>query len=264
MSYALQADLVLILHLVYVGFVLLGQIAILIGACLRWLWVRNPWFRWLHLLAMGIVVFEVLVGITCPLSIWERDLRELDDDQNIEAISSSLPNFKRKSERDPDDDQTIVAMSASVVSLAYMPEAGPLVCWTADATDPYVRPPLHPVLRILRKLLFPGTTPAFFIPIYVGFFVIVLTTLILAPPRWPRWRRRGGARFKLTERSLDAWRSAGVPETVLSKLNSLKDKELQQDRFRVELTNVLDQDERERFLSLLLSAAQSDQSPMAS
>lgn len=78
MSLSTQADLVLISHLCYVGFVLIGQVLILLGTCLRWQWVRNPWFRYLHLLAIGIVVFEALMGITCPLTTWEISLRDAD------------------------------------------------------------------------------------------------------------------------------------------------------------------------------------------
>src|SRR5262249_30053427 len=47
--YKLAADLVVVVHFGYVSFVLVGQVLILLGVMCRWRWVRNPWFRWLHL-----------------------------------------------------------------------------------------------------------------------------------------------------------------------------------------------------------------------
>jgi hypothetical protein len=75
MLYRLAADLVVIAHFSYVAFVVLGQLAILLGAYCRWGWIRNPWLRWLHLAAISIVVAEALLGIVCPLTTWEGWLR---------------------------------------------------------------------------------------------------------------------------------------------------------------------------------------------
>ncbi|MCA8999600.1 MAG: DUF2784 domain-containing protein [Planctomycetaceae bacterium] len=74
--YRVAADFVLVAHFAYVGFVLFGQLAILLGMALKWNWTRHPKFRILHLTMIGIVVVETLVGITCPLTIWEQRLRE--------------------------------------------------------------------------------------------------------------------------------------------------------------------------------------------
>jgi hypothetical protein len=75
--YATAADALVAFHTAYVGFVLVGQLLILLGWALRWRWVRNPWFRVIHLLCIGVVAFEAMNGITCPLTLWERDLRAL-------------------------------------------------------------------------------------------------------------------------------------------------------------------------------------------
>ena len=77
MWYSLLADFVVAIHLLYVSFILVGQIAILVGGWRRWSWVRNRWFRWTHLTAIGIVAFEALAGIVCPLTVWEFELRRL-------------------------------------------------------------------------------------------------------------------------------------------------------------------------------------------
>jgi hypothetical protein len=71
----LLADLIVVFHAAYVSFVVFGLVAILIGAALRWEWVRNFWFRAIHLTMIGIVVLEALFGITCPLTDWEKQLR---------------------------------------------------------------------------------------------------------------------------------------------------------------------------------------------
>lgn len=77
MYYGLLADLVVMVHLLYVAYVVVGQIFIVIAAPLRWQWARNPWFRTTHLLAIAIVAYEAIMGIRCPLTVWEEQLREL-------------------------------------------------------------------------------------------------------------------------------------------------------------------------------------------
>lgn len=76
MSDALLADLVVALHTAYVAFVVGGMALILIGIRRQWRWVRNPWFRIAHLLAILIVVGESILGIPCPLTTWEAELRQ--------------------------------------------------------------------------------------------------------------------------------------------------------------------------------------------
>ena len=70
------ADLLFAVHATYVAFVVCGLVAILAGIVFRWKWVRNPWFRWIHITMIGIVVGESLAGIKCPLTVWERGLRK--------------------------------------------------------------------------------------------------------------------------------------------------------------------------------------------
>jgi hypothetical protein len=72
-SYA--ADAVLFVHFAFVLFVTAGLAMIWIGAALRWRWVRNRTFRWLHLGAICFVAAEALAGVACPLTLWEDALR---------------------------------------------------------------------------------------------------------------------------------------------------------------------------------------------
>ena len=74
--YLLLADSLLIIHVLYVCFVVFGLVAIYVGYFLRWAWVRNAIFRVLHLCAIGIVVLQSWIGVICPLTIWEMVLRE--------------------------------------------------------------------------------------------------------------------------------------------------------------------------------------------
>lgn len=73
--YSVLADIVVALHLAYVGFIVVGLLLVLLGRLFRWQWVGNPWFRLTHLTMMAIVVVESLLGITCPLTDWEHALR---------------------------------------------------------------------------------------------------------------------------------------------------------------------------------------------
>ena len=72
----LLADALLLIHVLFVGFVVLGLVAIYLGFFLHWHWVRNRWFRVLHLMAIIIVVLQSWLGLICPLTIWEMALRE--------------------------------------------------------------------------------------------------------------------------------------------------------------------------------------------
>ena len=73
------ADLLLGLHFSIALFIVGGLILVWIGAAFgsntRWTWVRNPWFRYLHLAAIAFVAAEALLGYACPLTVWEDLLR---------------------------------------------------------------------------------------------------------------------------------------------------------------------------------------------
>ena len=68
-------EAVVAIHFVYVGFVVVGLILVLVGAACRWQWVRNIWFRSIHLTMILIVVAEAIIQFQCPLTTWERDLK---------------------------------------------------------------------------------------------------------------------------------------------------------------------------------------------
>jgi len=73
----LAADIVLLAHAAFVLFVIGGQAAVFAGWARGWAWVRNPWFRGLHLAAIVFVVVQTWRGRLCPLTVWEAELRRV-------------------------------------------------------------------------------------------------------------------------------------------------------------------------------------------
>ena len=74
----LLANTILVIHFLFVLFVVGGLPVIWIGAWLRLNFVRNIWFRIAHLFAILFVVGESLLGMVCPLTTWEDELRQLE------------------------------------------------------------------------------------------------------------------------------------------------------------------------------------------
>lgn len=73
--YLLAADIVLLLHVSFVAFVVLGLLLIFVGSAFAWPLIRNPWFRWAHLAAIVVVVMQSWLGVICPLTTLEMALR---------------------------------------------------------------------------------------------------------------------------------------------------------------------------------------------
>ena len=83
--HALLADVILVLHFGFVLFVVGGLALVWIGAAAGWRWVRNFWFRAAHLAAIAFVAGEAMLGIWCPLTIWEDALRGVQEDKSFIA-----------------------------------------------------------------------------------------------------------------------------------------------------------------------------------
>jgi hypothetical protein len=115
-----------------VSYVIIGELAILVGLFCRWEWIRNPWFRWTHLTAILIVAVEAILGITCPLTDWEDALRE----------------------------------------------------WAGQKPSD-----MSFIGRVLNDVLFYNAPEWLLMACYIGFALLVLATLWLAPPR----RKQTGA-----------------------------------------------------------------------
>jgi hypothetical protein len=69
------ADAIVVAHSLIVFFIVGGVPLVYAGVALRWQWVRDwPW-RVAHLAAILFVAGESLLGVPCPLTVWEDTLR---------------------------------------------------------------------------------------------------------------------------------------------------------------------------------------------
>ncbi|MEH6473359.1 MAG: DUF2784 domain-containing protein [Halopseudomonas sp.] len=73
--YQALADTVLLLHALLVVFVVAGLLLTIAGGYRQWLWVRNGWFRVVHLGCIAVVVVQSWAGQVCPLTSAEMWLR---------------------------------------------------------------------------------------------------------------------------------------------------------------------------------------------
>jgi hypothetical protein len=74
-AYQLAADAILLLHVLFAAFVVFGLVLVFVGHGLGWSWVRNPWFRLIHLIAIAVVVIQSWLRAICPLTTIEMGLR---------------------------------------------------------------------------------------------------------------------------------------------------------------------------------------------
>ena len=79
----LLADTLLIIHSLFVLFVVGSLPVIWIGAWLGWNFVRDLRFRLAHLAAILFVAGESLIGMACPLTVWEDALRGTETDSGF-------------------------------------------------------------------------------------------------------------------------------------------------------------------------------------
>ena len=75
MTPAQLADVVLVVHALFVVFVVGGLAGIWIGIALGARFAYDPWLRGAHLGAIAFVVVESALGFLCPLTLWEDALR---------------------------------------------------------------------------------------------------------------------------------------------------------------------------------------------
>ena len=130
--YRLAADFVVLFHMAWVLVVVLGLPAIWLGIAFRQAWARNFWWRCGHLSMILIVVAESLAGITCPLTTWERQLRDLAGQKSYEGAF---------------------------------------------------------IANLVHDWLFYDAPGWVFAAVYSAFGMVVLMSFVVAPPRWPCFRR---------------------------------------------------------------------------
>ena len=67
MGYRLAADTMMIAHLLYIVFVIVGG----------FIAFRARWILWLHVPAVAWAIYVQYIGRVCPLTTWEKGLRAL-------------------------------------------------------------------------------------------------------------------------------------------------------------------------------------------
>ena len=81
----LAADFVLIIHFCLVFFVVFGLLVLPIGCLNNYRWTRNTKLRVAHILLMGFITLESILGITCPLTTIENTLRQIEYQRSFVA-----------------------------------------------------------------------------------------------------------------------------------------------------------------------------------
>ena len=72
------ADIVLIFHFGIVIFITFGLFLIPIGYKFGWIWIKNLKLRICHCGMIIFITLETLLGITCPLTSIENNLRGIN------------------------------------------------------------------------------------------------------------------------------------------------------------------------------------------
>ena len=81
-------------HIAIAAFIVFFTIAIPTGARLGWVFVRLFWWRVAHLVAMGIIALQKMMGDACFLSVWERHLVDIAN-----QVPHAAPAFQSFGER---------------------------------------------------------------------------------------------------------------------------------------------------------------------
>lgn len=79
---ALWANIILFIHLLFVLGIIVPIPLIILGNLFKWQFVRNPWFRNIHLALVGYLILQTVIRIACPLTVWEQELRTLAGQQS--------------------------------------------------------------------------------------------------------------------------------------------------------------------------------------
>ena len=96
----LFSEIVLLFHFCIFLFILLSFFLIPFGYYQKWKWVKNKYYRLIHLVLMGIIFIETILGFMCPLTILENFLRnDIEVDNNLTQIIHqimywNLPNYQ--------------------------------------------------------------------------------------------------------------------------------------------------------------------------
>ena len=97
---SLFSEIVLLFHFCIFLFMILSFFLIPLGYYQKWEWVKNKYYRLIHLFLMGIIFIETILGFMCPLTILENFLRNnIEINNKITQIIHQimywdLPNYQ--------------------------------------------------------------------------------------------------------------------------------------------------------------------------
>ena len=77
----LIADIVLFFHFCIVVFITFGFVLIPIGYNFNLIWIKNKKLRLIHFGMMIFVTIETILGLSCPLTVLENNLRGINENQ---------------------------------------------------------------------------------------------------------------------------------------------------------------------------------------
>jgi len=196
MFYHVLADLMSAVHLALMVYVIFGQLLLLVGLVFRWQWLRNPWFRWTHMAAILTVAAEALLGISCPLTNWEEELRERARQETWPVQIVTAPG--------------LVPAGFVAPALPYVVASTPIAGLKPSALGE--RPSF--TAQLVHKFLFPlDAFPhlEYILTLcYYGFALLVLITFILLPPRLPAPRGHVNLRLRCPGTPENGRRSVGT------------------------------------------------------
>jgi len=69
------SEIVLLIHFCIFLFIILSFFLIPLGYQQKWRWVKNKYYRSTHIILMGIIFIETILGFMCPLTVLEHHLR---------------------------------------------------------------------------------------------------------------------------------------------------------------------------------------------
>ena len=80
------AEIILYFHFIIFFFIRRGFVVIPLGYLLKWNFVKIKLLRLIHLLLMTFVTFETILGFMCPLTYFEKFLRNDTEATNLITI----------------------------------------------------------------------------------------------------------------------------------------------------------------------------------
>tara|TARA_B100001057_G_scaffold338265_1_gene339040 strand:+ start:316 stop:678 length:363 start_codon:yes stop_codon:yes gene_type:complete len=73
-----MADVIMFIHFGLASFISAGFFIIPLGYKIGWNWIKKRNLRLLHLFLIGFITGETILGLTCPLTVLENMVRDVD------------------------------------------------------------------------------------------------------------------------------------------------------------------------------------------